>query len=90
MVIVSLVVTAQVSGIHVLKSPNWWILRHTLQNVMYKSENRMTPATHSQMYRRIAAGHLIWKMLSDLRIIFPICKGIRNILVRSITACCNP
>ena len=49
-----------------------------------------TPVTHGRMFRRIAAGYLIWKMLSDLQIIFSVRKGIRNVLVRPVTACCNP
>ena len=47
-----------------------------------------TPVTYSQMYRQIVAGFLIWKMLSDLRIIFSartaICN-IRNVIVASAT-----
>ena len=43
-----------------------------------------TPVTHPRMSRRIAAGFLIWKIVSDLRIIFyirihPYCPcGIRH------------
>ena len=47
-----------------------------------------TPVTHGRMYRRIAAGYQIWKIVSDLRIIFFICEHIRtvrNILVASPT-----
>ena len=38
-----------------------------------------TPVTRPRMARRIAPGFLIWKMLSDLRIIFSVRKVIRNI-----------
>ena len=38
-----------------------------------------TPVTHSQMYRRIGAGFLIWKMLSDLRIILSARTAICNV-----------
>ena len=38
-----------------------------------------SPVTYSRMYGRIAAGFLIWKMLSDLRIIFSVRTAIRNI-----------
>ena len=47
-----------------------------------------TPVTHSRIYRQIMAGFLIWKMLSDLRIIFSthtaICN-VHNVLVASST-----
>ena len=40
-----------------------------------------TPLKHSRMYRQIAAGFLIRKMLSDLLIIFSI-RNVRNVLVK--------
>ena len=50
-------------------------------------EQEKAPATHGRMYRWIAAGYQIWKIVSDLRIIFFIREHIRtihNILVASI------
>ena len=48
-----------------------------------------TPVTHSRMTHRIAPDFLIWKMLSDLRIIFCVRTVIRNVRVRSVAACCG-
>ena len=47
-----------------------------------------TSVTHGRMYRRIATGYQIWKIVGDLRIIFFICEHICtvcNILVASAT-----
>ena len=47
-----------------------------------------TPVTYRRMYRRIAVGFLIWKMLSDLRIILSArmtIRNVRNVLVSSDT-----
>ena len=47
-----------------------------------------TPVTHGRMYCGIAAGYQIWKIVSDLRIIFFIREHVRtvcNILVTSAT-----
>ena len=47
-----------------------------------------TPVTHGRMYHRIAAGYQIWKIVSDLWIIFFIrehIRTIRNFLVTSAT-----
>ena len=50
--------------------------------------NIKTPVTHGWMYHQIAAGYQIWKIVSDLRIMFFISEHIRiicNILVASAT-----
>ena len=47
-----------------------------------------TPVTHGWMYCRIAVGYQIWKIVSDLRIIFFICEHVHtmlNVLVASAT-----
>ena len=38
-----------------------------------------TLVTHGRMYCRIAAGYQIWKIVSNLRIIFFICEHVRTI-----------
>ena len=45
---------------------------------------RKTPVTHSQMYRLIAAGFLIWKIVSDLQIIFYIRVLVRKMSLLSL------
>ena len=55
------------------------------QTHLFQGETK-TPVTHGWMYRRIAAGYQIWKIVSDLRIIFFIREHVRticNILVAS-------
>ena len=58
--------------------------------------NCKTPVTHSRMSRQITAGFLIWKIVSDLRIIFYICilvhkdRNIPIVLVASVTDATGP
>ena len=44
-----------------------------------------TPVTHPWMLRLSAPGFLIWKMLSDLQIVFFIRERVRNVLMASAT-----
>ena len=53
----------------------------------------MTPVTHPRMLHRITTGFLIWKIMSDLRIIFYIRELVRKVpivLVASATGAIGP
>ena len=79
-------ISGQMHNVSTTKCPKIYTVLTTLRT--QHCTIAKTPVTHSRMYHRIAAGFLIWKMLSDLRIIFTVRTAIlnvRNVLVASAT-----